>query len=117
MRYLRALFRSIRQWWRNRKRRHRFAGFIHLESSVDPALELKAGKLVLIGPKEKPKWLRLKCPCGCGDIIALNLMASHYPRWFVEIHEDGTLTANPSVDAKICGSHFWICRNRIKWVN
>ena len=110
------LFDPIRRWWRTRKRRKVFAGAVHLESSVDPSTELKAGKLVLIGPKQKPKWLRFKCPCGCGDVIALNLMASHYPRWSVETHENGTLSAMPSVDAKTCGSHFWIRRNKIRWV-
>ncbi len=110
------LFDPIRRWWRRRKRRKAFSGAVQLESSVDPGLQLKAGKLVLVGPKEKPKWLRFQCPCGCGDVIALNLMASHYPRWTVEIHKDGTLSAMPSIDATTCGSHFWIRRNKIRWV-
>src|SRR5271157_3260487 len=116
MRWLFRFFDSIRQWWRRRKRRKTFAGVVQLESSVDPGPELKAKKLVLIGPREKPKWLRFECPCGCGDVIALNLMASHYPRWSVEIYEDGTLSAMPSVDDRKCGSHFWIRRNKINWV-
>lgn len=116
MRLFSWLFDLIRRWWRRRKPRKAFAGAVQLESSVDPGPHLKAGKLVLVGPKEKPKWLRFQCPCGCGDVIALNLMASHYPRWTVEIHEDGTLSAMPSIDATTCGSHFWIRRNQIRWV-
>jgi hypothetical protein len=83
---------------------------------VDPARDLAAKRLVLIGTKDKPKWLRFKCPCGCGDVIALNLMTSHYPRWTVERHKDSTLTVHPSVDAKTCGSHFWIRHSHIDWV-
>jgi hypothetical protein len=116
MRWLSRFFDSIRQWWRRPKRRSAFAGTVQLESSVDPGPELKAKKLVLIGPKEKPKWLRFECPCACGDVIALNLMASHYPRWSVEIHKDGTVSVMPSVDAKTCGSHFWIRHNKVRWV-
>jgi hypothetical protein len=116
---IRWFFRVLAWIWQRcrwRKRRRAFKGVIQLDSSVDPASEMAAGKLVLIGPGEKPKWLRFKCPCGCGDVIALNLMVSHYPRWSVEIHKDGTLTAMPSVDAKTCGSHFWIRRNKVDWV-
>lgn len=102
--------------WRRPRRREEFSGLVSLESSIDPVGVIKAGKLVLIGPVGKPKWLRFACPCGCGDVIALNLMASHYPRWTVQVHEDGTASVHPSVDAKICGSHFWIRHNEIEWV-
>jgi Family of unknown function (DUF6527) len=110
------LFEPLGRWWRQRRRRRVFAGVACLDSSVDPASELAAGKLVLVGPTAKPKWLRMACPCGCGEIIALNLMTSHYPRWSAQIHEDGTLTAAPSVDSEKCGSHFWIRHNNIQWV-
>ena len=72
--------------------------------------------LVLAGSPERPKWLRFDCPCRCGEVLALNLMASHSPRWAAESHEDGTLSVRPSVDATRCGSHFWIRRSRIDWV-
>ena len=47
---------------------------------------------------------------------ALNLMASHHPHWTTDLHDDGTLTVHPSVDATSCGSHFWIRRSQIDWV-
>jgi hypothetical protein len=116
LRWFSWIFDAIRRWRRRRKRRRAFDGVVRLESSVDPASALVAGNLVLIGPKDKPKWLRFRCPCGCGGVIALNLMATHYPRWAVRIYTDGTLTVMPSVDAETCGSHFWIRRSQIKWV-
>jgi hypothetical protein len=106
-------------FWPFRKRQlrqDRFKGVAFVEQSHDPTKELHASKLVVIGKSSKPKWLRFRCPCGCGDVIALNLMTSHFPHWSVEIHDDGTLTAHPSVDAKTCGSHFWIRHNLIEWV-
>lgn len=82
----------------------------------DPSRGLKAGKIVVVGPENRPKWLRFDCPCGCGEVIALNLMTSHTPHWKVEVHEDGTLTVLPSIDSMRCNSHFWIRRSHIEWV-
>jgi hypothetical protein len=97
------------------KKRSCFSGveFLALSASADVAL--KTGKLVVLGEHQKYKWLQFICPCGCGEIQALNLMRSHYPLWTVEIHEDATLTVHPSVHAQRCGAHFWVRRNEIIW--
>jgi len=107
---------SLRAWWRRWRRHRRFKGVIRLDAGADPSRALRARKLVLIGPAEKARWLRFACPCRCGQVVALNLMASHTPHWAVEEHTDGTLSVNPSVDATTCRSHFWIRRSRIDWV-
>src|SRR5438876_618826 len=86
-----SFIRSLWPWRRIPKRRDRFDGLAFVESSVDPSSELNALKLVLIGPRGKPKWLRFRCPCGCGDVIALNLMKSHFPHWTAEVHPDEKL--------------------------
>jgi hypothetical protein len=116
MRWLYDFFSWLERWWRGDHRRFAFGATIRLESSADPKRELAAGKLVLVGTAEMTKWLRFACPCGCGDVIALNLMTSHRPHWKAELHEDGTLTVYPSVDSHQCGSHFWIRRSKIEWV-
>jgi hypothetical protein len=117
IRWFLQLFARISQWWRSRRRSNAFSGVEFFDHTVDPASALNARRLVLIGPAEKPKWLRFCCPCGCGEVLALNLMVSHSPRWKVELHPDGTLSASPSVDATACGAHFWIRRNAVKWVH
>jgi len=116
MRWFWNVIASIRRWWADRRRRHAFGPTVVLDSATDPARELAAGKLVLVGTAEKQKWLRFKCPCGCGDVMALNLMAAHCPHWRAERHDDGSLTVHPSVDSDNCGSHFWIRRSKIYWV-
>jgi hypothetical protein len=68
-----------------------------------------------VGTNEKKKWLRFVCPCGCGAVLALNLMRSQTPCWTVQEHEDGSISVQPSVDAQKCGAHFWVRRNRIDW--
>ena len=74
----------IWSWLQPRRKCDAFGPTVKLDSSTNPERELAAGKLVLIGPPEKAKWLRFKCPCGCGDVIALNLMTSHRPHWVGE---------------------------------
>lgn len=74
-----------------------------------------AGQLVLVGAHKKFKWLKFRCPCGCGDVQALNLMKSHQPAWSLELHEDLSVSLFPSVHARKCGAHFWVQRNEIHW--
>ena len=68
---------------------HSFSGVTWLDSGSDPARELAARQLVLVGPRAKPKWVKFTCPCGCKETIALNLMASHSPRWSVTVEQIG----------------------------
>ncbi len=107
---------TIHAWWISRRRRALFAGVVVCASHEDPLEEIRAGWLVLVGPTGKPKWLRFACPCRCGEVLSLNLMQSYYPRWTVKANDDGTLDVSPSVDARVCGSHFWIRGNQIDWV-
>ena len=116
MGWIARAFSILRTWWRRRRRRRSFAGVVRLDSDVDPANELAAARLVLVGPEGKPKWLRLQCPCRCGQVIALNLMPSHRPRWKVEEEPEGEISVHPSVNSRSCGAHFWIRKNQIQWV-
>lgn len=73
------------------------------------------GIAALVSPSGKHKWLFLKCPCGCEQEIALNLMSSHNPHWRVDIRTSQLFNVHPSVDATSCGSHFWLRDGRISW--
>lgn len=114
MRWLAWLLKAIgvSRW----RRRDGFTGAIELSPETDPAADIRRHRLVLVGRAGSAKWLRFRCPCGCGETVSLNLMASHSPRWRVERHSNGTLSVNPSVDSQTCGSHYWIRRGRVVWV-
>lgn len=103
------------QWRRRKGRRSEYRSVRVVPSDQDPTVLMARGHLILIGEAARPKWLRFECPCRCGKVIALNLMPRHRPHWTIEVHEDHRLTARPSVDAKSCGSHFWLRRGVVHW--
>jgi len=56
------------------------------------------------------------CPCGCKEVINLNLLQKVRPRWSVKEHKDGTITLTPSVWRQNgCRSHFIVRQGRIEW--
>lgn len=58
----------------------------------------------------------LVCPCGCGDLIELNLLKAVRPCWHVKEHTKGLVSLTPSVRRmKGCRSHFWIRNGRTYW--
>ena len=60
--------------------------------------------------------LALLCPCGCGRVLQLNLLADERPCWRVVQNVDATVTLHPSAwRTKGCGSHFRLRNGRIQW--
>jgi hypothetical protein len=56
------------------------------------------------------------CPCGCKDILTLNLIDDISPRWNVSFRK-GEISITPSIwRTKNCKSHFWLNNGAIKWV-
>ncbi len=89
----------------------------YLFSSVDEIPEeIRENMLYHIG-EGKFKWLLVfKCPCGCKDVIQLNLLPEARPGWRVKFHDDGDVSVYPSVNRQInCKSHFNITKNSVRW--
>lgn len=56
------------------------------------------------------------CPCGCGQLLHMNLIPDERPCWQVTEHPDGTVSLHPSIWRKQgCKSHFWFRRGQIYW--
>jgi hypothetical protein len=78
---------------------------------------LEPGINYLVGQREAPWQVALLCPCGCLEVIHLNLLPPGPPLWRVAQDSDGALTVSPSIwRTKGCRSHFWIRRGRVVWV-
>lgn len=109
------LMRTLNRWRGRIRRQHRYAGLVRLDDSLDPGEYLARGNLVLVGSSGRAKWLQFRCPCGCGEVLSLNLMESHSPRWRIQVDTQGQLSVSPSVDVTTCGAHFFIRKNRVAW--
>jgi hypothetical protein len=56
------------------------------------------------------------CPCGCGEVLHMNLLRDERPCWQVINHKDGTVSLYPSIwRKKGCCAHFWFKKGKIKW--
>jgi hypothetical protein len=75
------------------------------------AQRLAPGVIVVIAAAQTPKMLRFLCPCGCGEIITVNLMARVGKAWRLTFIPKRGVSLWPSVWLDVgCQSHF-ILRN------
>ena len=84
---------------------------------VDEFPDLLRPSTLYVAGEEPHMWAAaLLCPCGCGDVIELNLLGQARPCWSVRQHRDGSVTLTPSVwRRKGCRSHFFVRNSRIAW--
>lgn len=77
---------------------------------------VKNGQVWIVQDGKLLKWCRLRCPCGCDEIILLSLSSSRGPRWQVSVDWLGRPSLSPSV-RKLdgCESHFWVRGGRVDW--
>lgn len=85
-----------------------------VESRIGADDLARNGKFVVVAPGGHQKWALFMCPCGCGEVVALNLMQSQRPCWRLE-SANGSYSLAPSVDSQTCGSHYWVKDGRINW--
>ena len=77
---------------------------------------IDANALYIMGESKYFWSILLRCPCGCGDILQLNLHRDTHPFWDMKFHINGSLSISPSVWKKDgCRSHFFIKRSNIIW--
>jgi hypothetical protein len=71
--------------------------------------ELEKSTIYIIGEKEYKWMISFYCPCGCGDVIKLNLLEDASPRWRYRINNHGLISIAPSINRNLnCYSHFTI---------
>ncbi len=121
MKWLALLWRSVydvvalpARWLENRKKpRIIFYRFEHVDEFPD---SLNPHKLYLAGENGYFWAAAMLCPCGCGDVIELNLLKKARPCWSVNEHPDGLVSLMPSVWRREgCHSHFFLRRGQIEW--
>ena len=78
--------------------------------------KIKKKTLYVVVEEDYSEQAAMVCPCGCNNILQMNLLPDERPCWQVQIHPDQTASLHPSVWRKTgCRSHFWFKKGRIKW--
>lgn len=120
---LRRILHTIAGWFRfegatganSDRPAQRFALQAFEDRSTAAAAAERTGVAALVCKGGSEKWLLMRCPCGCGQQIALNLMQSHSPRWSISVQSANRFSVHPSIDATSCGAHFWIRDGLVIW--
>jgi hypothetical protein len=84
---------------------------------TDTVPEKMDSKSVYIIHNEGYYWQAVMvCPCGCKNILQMNLMEDYNPSWKFIINNKNVITLHPSVNRTVgCSSHFFIRRGKIVW--
>ena len=79
--------------------------------------QFRAGEIYLIGENGHFWCATMLCPCRCGEVIQLNLVAGTRPVWTCELDSDTqAITLRPSIWRTAgCRSHFFLRLGRVQW--
>lgn len=102
------------RWWNQRQlRKGKPYRYVHVDEFPD---SLEANKLYIAGENGYFWAAAVLCPCGCGDVIELNLLKKARPCWTVQEHSNGLVSLRPSVWRRQgCRSHFYLRNGKIEW--
>lgn len=102
------------QWIEQRKRKK--VALYHYEHVEEFPDFLETHKLYIAGENGYFWAAAMLCPCGCGDVIELNLLKKARPCWTVQEHPDSLVSLKPSVWRRQgCRSHFILSLGHIVW--
>jgi Family of unknown function (DUF6527) len=79
-------------------------------------LRLPRNGAVLVGTRNRPKWIAFDCPCRDGHRIMLSTDHNARRHWATTVQ--GSLTISPSIDyaASTDRCHYFIRAGRVRWV-
>ena len=78
--------------------------------------DIKNRTIYIVGVKKNPWLIAFYCPCGCRELIQLNLLKESSPCWSFKINRKGKIDISPSIQRIVnCKSHFYIRKSRIVW--
>jgi len=121
VKWLAILWRSVYELlaspahWPERRMRPRIIPY-RFEHVDEFPCSLKSHQLYVAGENGYVWAAAMLCPCGCRDVIELNLLKKVRPCWSVHEHRDGSVCLIPSVRRREgCRSHFFLRRGQIDW--
>jgi hypothetical protein len=114
MKMLRALWLRIWSWFESLLQ----APYRTQKLEGDLPRKLHSKTIYVVEEDGYLEHVAMVCPCGCDQVLYMNLIPDERPCWRVIDHQDGTISLRPSVwRQKGCHSHFWFRQGRVFWVN
>jgi len=108
MNYLRIIINKFSEWLQSEYE------YIYVNEFPQ---KINVNKIYIVGESEMPWVLAFMCPCGCNNLIQLNLLQDAEPRWKFRIDKQKKIYISPSVwRIKGCQSHFFIRKSKIHWI-
>ncbi len=91
-----------------------YTKYVLVENQAEAIEATKDGLiLAVIGSKSKPKQLMFVCPCGCNELLRVNLSPAIGPAWRIRFNNADTISLYPSVDLDTgCRAHFIVRNNK-----
>lgn len=90
--------------------------YFRIRSVEDLPENLEDRIIYIIGIKEYKWLLGFKCPCGCKEIIYLNILKNVKPSWSFKI-KGQKITIYPSIKREVgCHCHFHVVKSKVYWV-
>ena len=107
--------KSFRRWFHKEKAAFTYERVRIVESMTDIPNEL-GWEVFIVSRNGAVRWAVIKCPCGCGERLNVNLMRSANPHWNLSMRR-GRVSLSPSlwVSQAKCESHFWLKDNGVYW--
>lgn len=111
-----TISKKIMRWWRDVWARLGPRRQLRIINGDSLPHQLPRRDLVLARDDGEDWCVGMRCPCGCGQVIELLVVAEAKPRWDVSVDAMGRPSLTPSVWLKNgCRSHFWIRKGRVHW--
>ena len=87
---------------------------VQVQTQSEGAAAAEDGQtLALVAGANGPKWLIMRCPCGCREIRRISLSPQIPPAWHITIEPGPLVSLSPSVFLRReCRAHFVLSRSR-----
>lgn len=107
---------NMKRWWKNTREKLLPRRRIHVIEGDSLPKRLPHRDLILARDDGEDWCVGMRCPCGCGDVLELLVVAEAKPRWDIVIDRAGKPSLSPSVWRKTgCHAHFWLSKGRVRW--
>ena len=98
-----------------KRRIERYTEIAVVEDNAAANQALKNRTTLVIIHRGRPRWLKFHCPCGCSDILSINLDHKTGAFWYLQQDQDG-LSLSPSVwRTSNCQTHFFLIANNVQF--